>query len=290
MTDTKSLYIGLDGGGTRCRARITDAQGQTLGEALAGSANVFQSAAKAWDSVNFAIREAGRHAGLSREALADAIIVAGLAGAEVNSCADDFRSRIQGFNHFTLLTDAQIACLGAHRGRDGAIFIIGTGAIGIAVEAGHWRRVGGWGFPLDDIGSGAWLGQQAVRAALRQRDGVICASTMTEQVWQHFHHSSEALLTWSGSAGSGEYGQFSPLVTQAYEERDPIAQDIVRQQLAYLTEQINSLVTNDLSLSLMGGLSHWIAPLLPMDLQHHLTPSQGDALSGALLYAKRGIN
>ncbi|EAR07756.1 BadF/BadG/BcrA/BcrD ATPase family protein [Reinekea blandensis] len=289
MTDTQHYYIGLDGGGTRCRARIADTQGNTLGEAVSGSANVFQNAKQAWQSVQSAISDANQQAGLSSSELTQAIIVAGLAGAEVNSCASEFLSLVQGFQHFTLLTDAQIACLGAHNGQDGAIYIVGTGAIGIAFESGHWRRVSGWGFPLDDIGSGAWLGQQAVRAALRAHDGVTPASDMTNQVWDHFNHSSENLLTWSGSANSGDYGQFSPLVTRAYKAGDPVALNIVQQQLDYLSEQMNSLVTNDLSLSLMGGLSDWIAPLLPMQLQNRLTPSQSDALTGALRYAQRGI-
>lgn len=289
MTDSNHFFIGIDGGGTRCRARIIDADDQVLGEAVSGSANVFQDASLAWQSVQSAINDANAIAGLDTQQLHNAQIVAGLAGAEVSACVDQFRSLIRGFNNVQILTDAQIACLGAHNGQDGAIYIIGTGAIGVAFEQNSWRRVGGWGFPLDDIGSGAWLGQQAVRAALQQLDGVIPASAMTDQIWSHFEHSSDRLLTWSMSATSGHYGQFSPLVTASYEQNDPVAIDIVQHQIDYLSKQIKTLVTNDLSLSLMGGLSDWIAPLLPKDIQSHLTPSQGDALSGALRFAQRGI-
>ncbi|MCP3699810.1 MAG: N-acetylglucosamine kinase, partial [Aliivibrio sp.] len=34
------LYVGIDGGGTSCRARIRNAQGELLGEAKSGSANI----------------------------------------------------------------------------------------------------------------------------------------------------------------------------------------------------------------------------------------------------------
>ncbi|HAB26036.1 MAG TPA: N-acetylglucosamine kinase, partial [Pantoea sp.] len=34
-------YLGIDGGGTRCRARLIDAQGKVLAQAEGGPANVF---------------------------------------------------------------------------------------------------------------------------------------------------------------------------------------------------------------------------------------------------------
>ena len=34
------LFLGIDGGGTRCRARLCDDAGRTLGEGTAGAANV----------------------------------------------------------------------------------------------------------------------------------------------------------------------------------------------------------------------------------------------------------
>lgn len=287
MNHIKQYYIGIDGGGTACRARITDDSNTSLGEATAGSANVFQNHELAWQSVQSCVNEAAKQAGLSASDLSDAIVVAGLAGAEVTNCAAQFNALVQGFKEFHLLNDAQIACLGAHSGQDGAIYIVGTGSIGIAFEQGSWRRVGGWGFPLDDIGSGAWLGQQAVRTALKQKDGVIPKSDMTEKVWQHFNDQADELISWSQHASSGQYGQFAPLVTAAFAQNDPEAQAIIQTQINHISEQIRTLVTSDMPLSLMGGLANWLVPHLPADIQNQLTPSQGDALSGALRYAQR---
>ena len=58
-------------------------------------------------------------------------------------------------------TDAYIAALAAHSGSPGAVIIVGTGSVGYRIEAaGHCRLVGGWGFPIGDEGSGAWIGRQ----------------------------------------------------------------------------------------------------------------------------------
>jgi glucosamine kinase len=67
--------------------------------------------------------------------------------------------------------DAVIACIGAHGGRDGGIVIIGTGSAGLALVEGRVVKVGGYGFPISDEASGADLGLQALRMALRAHDG-----------------------------------------------------------------------------------------------------------------------
>lgn len=72
-----------------------------------------------------------------------------------------------------LAIDAVTAHLGALGGRGGAVIAVGTGAIAIGTDlADHWKRVGGWGHLYDDRGSGAWIGIEALKAAIRTHDGV----------------------------------------------------------------------------------------------------------------------
>ncbi|MBM7832861.1 N-acetylglucosamine kinase-like BadF-type ATPase [Agromyces cerinus] len=69
--------------------------------------------------------------------------------------------------------DAVTAHLGALGGGSGAIVALGTGAVALGTD-GHeiWRRVDGWGHLLGDRGSGAWIGNRGLRAAIRAHDGV----------------------------------------------------------------------------------------------------------------------
>lgn len=285
MTRNHAFYIGIDGGGTRCRARIADHQLNILGEAESGRANIFQDHKVAWRSFESAIEQANKDAGLSTEDLHQAHIVAGLAGAEVQSCVDQFKALNLCYSHLDILTDAQTACLGAHAIDDGAIYIIGTGSVGISWHNQQWRKIGGWGFPLNDIGSGAWLGFRALQSAIQQYDGLLETSELTEKVWTHFNHDMSQLLTWSSNATSGHYGQFAPLVTQAHERGEKIALEIVDQQIAHIEDQLNVLVKDDLPLCLMGGLSHWVADRLSEKLSQRLSNAKNDAITGALLYA-----
>ena len=42
MASTPEYFLGMDGGGSRCRARIRNAAGDVLGEAIGGPSNLYQ--------------------------------------------------------------------------------------------------------------------------------------------------------------------------------------------------------------------------------------------------------
>src|SRR5581483_8285331 len=128
MGDT--YFIGIDGGGTHCRARIRDSAGRLLGEGKGGPANARLGAATAMASVVEAARSATRAAGLADSALGLASAGLGLAGAIDEGRRKDLLAQPHPFPRVMLDTDAYIAWAGAHAGRDGGIIIIGTGSAG----------------------------------------------------------------------------------------------------------------------------------------------------------------
>lgn len=281
-----ALFMGIDGGGTSCRVRLADAQGNHLAEAQTGSANVYQDAAQAWRSVHEATALALQQAGLAESDRARIHVVAGLAGSEISRAADAFLSQVHGFARFDLLNDGQIACVGAHAGQAGVLLVVGTGVIGFRWTATGWHRVSGWGFPLDDIGSGAWMGQQAVRAALWQRDGLLAASGLTDAVWHYFDQEMDGLIGWAQSALSVDYGKLAPLVVDWYEQADPNAQQIVEQQRQRLGQLLDALHQRELPIVISGGLRDFVVQGLADHHRQWLRPAQGDALDGALRLAQ----
>ena len=62
------------------------------------------------------------------------------------------------FRKVDIRTDAYVTWLGAFRGEDGAILILGTGSCGLAVVKGMERYVAGYGPQVSDEASGsmAW--------------------------------------------------------------------------------------------------------------------------------------
>jgi N-acetylglucosamine kinase-like BadF-type ATPase len=79
-----------------------------------------------------------------------------------------------GVNDVWVCGDALAAMVGAVGSvRPGAVVAAGTGAIAFATDFDQvWRKVDGWGHVLGDRGSSAWVGLQALEAALMTLDGV----------------------------------------------------------------------------------------------------------------------
>src|SRR5262245_52339246 len=164
------LFLAVDGGGTRCRARLADSAGTVLGEGVAGPANIRISLEESMRSVRHAADQCLARAGASlSEAIAACLALAG--ASEPHEAAAAQAAFKTHFRRALVTTDAHAACVGAHRGEDGGVIILGTGSIGWAVHGGQSIRVGGWGFPLSDEGSGAWIGCEAARRVLWAHDG-----------------------------------------------------------------------------------------------------------------------
>ena len=65
LTQSEPLLLGVDGGGTKCRARLSAASGKTLAEAVAGPANIRFGLQTSFAAVFQAGAECLQRAGLS---------------------------------------------------------------------------------------------------------------------------------------------------------------------------------------------------------------------------------
>jgi glucosamine kinase len=279
------LYLGVDGGATRCRARIADAAGRTLGAGEAGPANPRLDMRGATDAILAATHAALAAAGLGADAIGTLRAGLGLAGVGQRKDRAAFAAWAHPFAAMAFATDAHAALFGAHGGRDGAILILGTGSCGLALVGGAEHRVGGWGFPISDAASGAWIGLSCLRRALDGHDGVRPATPFTRAVMARFDDDPERAVAFQETARSGDYGAIAPLAFDHHD--DPAAAEILdraTQDAAALSRAL--LATGAPRLSLLGGVSALLAPGLPADVRDHLVPPEGDALAGALTLAQ----
>src|SRR4051794_5494659 len=166
MHEQRTLFLAVDGGGTRCRARLCDATGRRLSEAETGPANIRLSQADALESVARATRSVLARAQLAPNDLGRITACLALAGATEPGEVAAAAQQPHAFARIIITSDAHAACVGAHSGRDGGVIIAGTGSIGWAVLGGEQHRVGGWGPDLSDEGSGAWIGREILRRVL----------------------------------------------------------------------------------------------------------------------------
>lgn len=284
------LFAGVDGGGTGCRARIEDAAGRVLGTGIAGPAALRLGVDSAVAEVEKACRAALADAGLGADALATMHVAAGLAGVGRKGLMEQLAARPHSFRSIVYAHDATIACLGAHGAREGGIVIVGTGSIGFAVVGGREIRVGGYGFPISDEGSGADLGLHAIRVALRAYDQRAVGTRLTRDVMMRFRNDPYEAVAWMDRATATDYATFAPLVMRHADAGDSVARRIVRDA----AEQIDDLVRRLCDcgaprVALLGGLASPMQPWLAPDVQRRLVPVEGDAVDGALHLARRTV-
>lgn len=287
MTE-RGLVIGVDGGGTGCRARLEDAAGHVLGSGTGGPAAVRLGIDRSMAAVQQACLAALADATLPREALATMDAAIGLAGVGRKGVVERLTAHPHPFRSVRFVEDATIACIGAHGGRDGGVVVIGTGSVGVALVDGRVVKVGGYGFPISDEGSGADLGLQAIRLALRAHDGRTVATDLTRQVMARFGDDPFEAVDWMDRATATDYATLAPLVIQCANDGDPVGRAIVREAARQVGDLVQRLVERGAPrVALVGGLASSFEPWLAPDVQSLLSPVQGDALAGALALARR---
>jgi glucosamine kinase len=277
-------YVGVDGGGTKCRAKLYDHKGELLGEGTSGAANVARDLLKSQDSVMRAVLLAVQDANLSTSVLKTLHVAAGLAGANLPKV----RAKMQAWQHpyarFEVTSDLLASCYGAHGGEDGALLIVGTGSSAVRLQNNTCNQYGGHGFLLGDQGSGAWLGRQAVASTLKAEDGIVPRSAMHQAVFAELGVSNASeLVETMINAQPLEFAKLAPVVLQQAENNDVAALQIVKSGAAYLEQLCHcTLQDSGMSIVLVGGLAPAMATWFSTATKALIIPAKAGPEWGAI--------
>lgn len=283
MSAPADLYLGVDGGGTGCRCRIETAAGEVLGSGIAGPASLRLGLEASLASVMQAARGAITEAGLTETDFARVRAGICLAGIGRKGIREDLAAWNSPFAVTVFESDGLAACLGAHDGEDGGIVIIGTGSIGLARLNGKELRIGGYGFPIGDEGSGADLGLAAVRLSLRAYDGREPGTRFTQDVLARFQADPFEVIAWMDKAHATDYATLAPLVLRHADLGDSHARMIMQNAAAMIDAMVRTLFERAVPrVALIGGLSTAMEAWLAPDVRRRLSPVKSDAITGAL--------
>lgn len=278
-------YIGVDGGGTGCRAVVASADGAILGRGESGSANIVTDPETSLVNLRVAIDHAFADAGLPQTHYAHSHAVLGLAGGNVESAGAPI-ARALPFAHADVEFDGLIALQGALGDQDGVVAILGTGTAYIVRQQGRIHSVGGWGFPLSDLASGARLGQSLLQECLLVHDGIHEGSPLTKDVLDEFGNKPDNLVEFAWTAKPGDFGKYAPRLFQYAQKGDAVARKLLEQSAHHISETLAMLIDQGATrISLLGGMAKFYAEWLPQSQQALLVTPQADALTGALQLA-----
>jgi glucosamine kinase len=237
-------YIGIDGGGTRTTALVTDESGGELArmEGEAGIIDVLEP-------------EAGAHAlaDLATHALAEAqvaerasVLCCALAGAGRDAERATLERALGALGvaeNVYVTTDFDAAMHDAFGKGPGILVIAGTGSIAWGRGAsGSCVRAGGWGQVLGDEGSGYAIGRQALSLAMREFDGRGEHARFMDAVLARTGASSEdGLVRWAAAASKGEIGALAEIVFEAAAQGSLSAQDVIDDAAAEIALHVAAL-------------------------------------------------
>jgi glucosamine kinase len=226
-------FLGIDGGGTKTHAVITDSECRTAGEGYGGAAN----------PLRIGLEEAVLHV---EQAVAEACAQAGIEIGDIDSAC----AAIAGINHpihyhtmkdaldealsvggLELVTDARAALEGALDSKPGVVVIAGTGSIAIGVNAdGQQARSGGFGPTLSDEGSGYYIAQRALKAVVSSFDGRSPRTTLAQRICQRLGVSDPSDLPgviYNSDSEPVDIAPLAEIVDEAAREGDEVARQIL---------------------------------------------------------------
>ncbi len=233
--DQIKYFLGVDGGGTNCRAVVVDELCTVRGEGRAEAANFHRVGLEtAIRHIVIAVGSACNRAGIEPEQITAACI--GLAGV---SHPNHHRRMISALKQalpitdVLLETDARVALAGATGNQPGIVIIAGTGSIACGINArGRFARAGGWGPTIGDEGSGSYIGRRALEAIVMAYDYRGEPTMMMEPVLRYFGVSSPPelppVIYDSPTDVQSRIAQLSKIVVKAAQEGDKIARAIIR--------------------------------------------------------------
>jgi glucosamine kinase len=275
--------IGIDGGGTSCRAALLW-RGKRY-EARSGSANVTSDLQGAVAAISEALRDVALQARLSLPDLMDVPAHLGLAGATTPEICAKVMAALP-LTRVAVSDDQMTTLVGALVAEDGALVSVGTGSFLASQRAGQRRFLGGHGLALGDEASGAWLGRALLARVLHSLDGLAPHSALTEEVYSAFNREAGAISLFAAGASPGRYGHYAPMVVSAAKAGDATAVALMQAGADYILASLKALNWRQgEALCLMGSLGPYYLPYLPQSVQDSVRPAKASALDGALTLA-----
>ena len=211
------ISIGIDGGGSTLRVGIYTENMECLHlHELAETANPsVLGYSQAEELLRSSLTQTISDAGITSSKVH--YVGAGMAGAAQNpDWLKNILSSVLSHAKITVAPDYEIALIGAHGKRYGMLVLSGTGSVAFGIDAsGESAHSGGWGYLLDDGGSGYWLGLETLKSATRIADGREEETGLYEQTFAHLKISTpDELISWlyNPETKNQEIAQMAPIV------------------------------------------------------------------------------
>ena len=158
--------------------------------------------------------------------------------------------------------DIRIALAGGLEGREGIVLIAGTGSSTYGRRSDGRNHRTGWGFLLDDRGSGYFLGLQAMIATVMEADGRGAPTALSPVVRERFRFSDidDILrIVYHDRIPVAQIASLAPDVIRAAGNADGVAERILEEGARELSRMVATVgerleFSGEFPLTMTGGL------------------------------------
>lgn len=160
-----------------------------------------------------------------------------------------------GVQSVVVAADAVTAFLGTVGARPGTVVICGTGIAALGIDDGNAaRRIDARGYLLGDFGSGFWIGQRGLQAALDALEGRGDSTSLADYSGR-LGTAADIYHQAMGSTPPPKFvAEFAPDVIRAATEGDAVARHIIQGAATELARTIRAARISDGPIGLTGGL------------------------------------
>ncbi|MEJ2290627.1 MAG: BadF/BadG/BcrA/BcrD ATPase family protein [Deinococcales bacterium] len=243
-----TLYVGVDGGGSKTRVVAIDGGGRVRLDAETDGCDL---PARGEASVRQVLRDvrglvAGALGGADDAALALGLPAYGETGIW-DEALDRLAAEIFAPWRYRVHNDVRLALEGALPDSAGVLVLSGTGSMAWGKDdLGREARCGGWGTLLGDEGSGFDLGVGALRAACRVEDGrgpvTALATEVPAALGVADMHGALALLSALPQPPRARVAALARTVVRVAEAGDAVAAALVDGAARELVDHVDALV------------------------------------------------
>jgi N-acetylglucosamine kinase-like BadF-type ATPase len=308
-------FLGVDGGGTKTRFALLNAEKTLVAEATLGTSYHPEVGIDGVRAVLGAgIREVLEKAGARAPQVEYAFFGLPAYGEDsaVTPALAALPRAILGRDRCAVDNDMVCGWAGSLGAEDGINIVAGTGSIGYGQRRGRSARAGGWGEVFSDEGSAYWVAVQGLNLFSRMSDGRSPQGPLYPLFREALNLRDDldlcAHVYGPNARSRGELAQFSPLVAKAAMQGDAAAREIfgraalelaqiamaLRQKLGYADDETvrlsysgGAFSTGELLLAPFQEALNSAAPRFELCQPLH-APHVGAALYAAKLWAASG--
>lgn len=252
------FYLGIDGGGTKTALALSNSKGEIIRTLRTDNCNpVDIGFEKATEILRDAIYEI-----CSDIPFPSIYTFAGIAGGTTADMKERFYNFFSKFNFAAFSNDSDnrnIIAAGLGK-RDGMTLILGTGICAFIQKDNTHTKVAGWGYFIDNGGSGYNLGRDALNAYFCAFDTSGEKTLLTEEIDKIYPGGPQKLIGYIYNGGKKVVASFAPAVFEAIKKGDKIAKEILKsnmRQAAHIVETAAKKFDNNkkIPVILAGGLT-----------------------------------